>query len=203
MPVQETNDNKLEAFLGSMQAEALLQSKKILDELKQREKLLLDKAQKDIGAEAERYRAAKFAEIRARESYRVNQRMTDNKRKLLQFRADCANDTLETVTGMIAEFTASEAYLPQLKKLLKQAVDAFGYGFSAEVSLRPEDMHFADELALSVTGVSLAFTEGDFKLGGLCFYCPSKGKRVDMSFDEALGGLMGHFAEFTGIRVDE
>ena len=71
------------------------------------------------------------------------------------------------------------------------------------VYLRPEDMHFSDELQESVTGVNLAFREGDFYLGGMRVVCPSKGQRIDMSFDTAMSDMLGHFTEITGINMGE
>lgn len=199
----QKNNKKLEDFTDAMFAEAVEESQCIFRELNDKKNKLLAKAREKINAQADRYTDKKIKEIQAREGYRVNSRMTENKRTLLQYREDCANETNAKVRERIARFTESDAYLPHLKKLLKKAVDVFGYGFAAEVHLRPEDMHFADELAKSISGVSLVFNEGNFELGGLCLYCPAKGKQVDLTFDEALYDLMDHFAEITGIRVDE
>lgn len=202
MPINDS-ENKLQAFTNAILSQAIDDSHGIVSELSDKEKEIISKKTAEIEADTNRYAEAKIAEIRAREGYRVNARMTENKRTLLQYREDCANEVHEAVKQMIAEFTASDEYLPHLEGLLKQAVDVFGYGFSAEVQLRPEDMKYADQLAEHVIGVSLAFKQGHFELGGLCLYCPSKGKQVDLTFDEALNDLMGHFAEITGLRVDE
>lgn len=197
------SEKKLEVFTNSILAKAMDDSHGVVSELSDKEKEIINKKKLEIEAEANRYAESAIAEIRAREGYKVNSRMTDSKRTLLQYREECANEVLEAVKAKIAAFTESDQYLPHLKALLQQAVDVFGYGFSAEVQLRPEDMKYADELAAHVVGVSLAFKEGHFELGGLCLYCPSKGKQVDLTFDEALTDLMGHFAEITGLRVDE
>ena len=202
MPIQDT-DKKLEAFTDAILTKAIEDSQGIVRELSQKEQDIISKKRAEIEAEANRYAETKISEINAREAYRVNSRMTENNRTLLQYREDCANETNAEVRVRIAQFTESNAYLPHLKKLLKKAVDVFGYGFAAEVQLRPEDMHFADELVQTVSGVSLAFKEGHFELGGLCLYCPAKGKQVDLTFDEALNDLMDHFAEITGLRIDE
>lgn len=202
MPIQDT-EKKLEAFTDAIIAKAFEDSQGIVCELSQKEQEIISKKKAEIEAEANRYAETKISEIRAREAYRINSRVTENKRTLLQYREDCANETNAAVRERIARFTESEEYLPHLKNLLKKAVDVFGYGFAAEIQLRPEDMHFADELVQSVSGVSLAFSEGNFELGGLCLYCPAKGKQVDLTFDEALNGPMDHFAEITGLRVDE
>lgn len=202
MPIQDT-DKKLEAFTDAILAKAFEDSQGIVSELTEKEQEIISKKKAEIEAEANRYAETKISEIRTREGYRVNSRMTENKRTLLQYREDCANEANDAIKAKIAEFTASEEYLPHLKELLQKAVDVFGYGFSAEVQLRPEDMKYADELASFVSGVSLTFAKGSFELGGLCLYCPSKGKQVDLTFDEALDDLMDHFAEITGLRIDE
>ncbi len=202
MPIQET-DKKLEAFTDAIVDAAIAQSKTITDELREKQQEMIDRAEAEISAEAERYKNAKIAEIMAREGRRVNSKMTDNKHTLLQYREDCATETFSQVKEKIVRFTSSEDYLPHLKKLLQKAIDALGYGFSAEVYLRREDMHFADELLSAASGVSLAFKEGNFALGGLTVVCPSMGRRVDMSFDAALGDMVGHFSELTGLKLGE
>ena len=62
-------------------------------------------------------------------------------------------------------------------------------------------MRFADELMNSASGVSLAFAEGSFALGGLSLVCLSKGRRVDMTFDSALSDMVGHFSELAGLNI--
>ncbi|NCC66685.1 MAG: hypothetical protein EOM14_00635 [Clostridia bacterium] len=201
MPIQNT-EKKLEEFTNAILTKAIEESQGIVRELSQKELDIISKKKTEIEADANRYAQAKISEIRARESYRVNSRITENKRTLLQYREDCANETFAAVINKIRQFTQSPEYLPHLKMLLQQAVEVFGYGFSAQVQLRPEDMRFADELAKSVSGVSLAFSEGSFSLGGLKLYCQARNKLVDMTFDESLFDIMGHFAEITGLRVD-
>ena len=80
-------------------------------------------------------------------------------------------------------------------------VATLGTDAPAEVSLRAEDLRFADELLTTTPGAHLAFVEGDFALGGLRVVCPSKGQRIDMSFDTALADMVGHITELTGMDV--
>ena len=200
---EETKDLKLGAFTDAIISEAIEESQNIVRELSLREKDIMQKAENDVSAEMEHYKRTRFAQIFAEESRRVSSRMTENKHTLLRYREDCAVETFKEAQDKIAAFTASEQYLPHLKALLNKGIGLMGYGFSAEILLRKEDMHFADELLESTYGVSLAFSEGDFTLGGLCLYCPSKGRRIDMTFDAALGDMVGHFAELTGLSMGE
>ncbi len=202
MPIKETG-KKLEEYTDSIIADAIEDSNKIVSELREKQEKLIQKAETDITAEALRYQNAKIAEIKTRENLRINARMTENKYKLLQYREDCANEAFKDVEQKIVEFTASEEYLPHLKGLLKKAIDFLGYGFLVEVYLRPEDMHLADELHASVSGVSLAFCEGEFALGGLRVVCPTKGQRIDLSFDTSMKDLVGHFTELSGLNMGE
>jgi len=202
MPIKET-EKKLEEYTDSIIADAIEDSNKIVIELREKQDKLIQKADTDIKAEALRYQNAKISEIKTRENLRIHARMTDNKYKLLQYREDCANEAFKEVEQKIVEFTAGEEYLPHLKGLLKKAVDFLGYGFLVDVYLRPEDMHFADELHASVSGVSLAFYEGEFALGGLRVVCPSKGQRIDLSFDTSMKDMVGHFTELSGLNMGE
>lgn len=202
MPVLDL-EKKLAAFTEAMLNAAVDDSLSAMLELRQREKVLLAQAREEISEEVSRYKSKRLAEIKARESHRVTNRMTENKRVLLQLREESAKQAFDEAKEKIVRFTQSEDYLPHLKGLLQKAVETLGYGISAEVSLRPEDMKYADELLSSVRGVSLAFREGSFTLGGLCVYAPARGKQVDMSFDSAMTDMVGHFADMSGLRVEE
>lgn len=202
MPIKET-EKKLEEYTDSIIADAIDDSNKIVAELREKQEKLIAKAETDISAEALRYQNVKIAEIKTRENLRINAQMTENKYKLLQYRENCANEAFKEVEQKIVNFTASVDYLPHLKGLLKKAVDFLGYGFQVEVYLRPEDMHFADELRASVSDVSLAFVEGEFSLGGLRVVCPSKGQRIDLSFDTSMKDMVGHFTELSGLNLGD
>lgn len=200
--MQDT-DKKLEAFTGTIIAEAIDEAHAITLGLRQKQDEMIKQAEADIAAEADRYEKASIAEIKAAEERKISAKRNEIKHALLEYRETCAAETYKAVRGKISEFTASPEYLPHLKKQLKKALDTLGYGFSAEVFLRREDMHFADELLASVSGVTLAFTEGDFSLGGLRVVCASKGQRIDMCFDTALNDIVGHFSELAGLTIDE
>ena len=198
MTTPET-DSKLESFINAIVSEAVEESHNIAVELREKEHRLMTKADAQISLEAERYKTQEITKIKAAQRRRVSTKMTENKLKLLQYRENCAQEVFKEVKNRIGEFTASEKYLPHLQGLLKQATDILGYGVSAEVLLRREDMHFSEALLDSAYGVSLAFSPGSFTLGGLCVNCPAKGKRVDMSFDAALSDMVGHFTELSGL----
>lgn len=202
MPMQEM-DKKLKAFMDSIITDAIEESGVITRELHGRQGEMISQAEKQAAEEARQYIKHAVNEIRAREGRRINTRMTENKRKLLQYREDRATEAFDRVREKIMSFTASEEYLPHLKKLLRRAVDALGYGYPAEVYLRPGDMRFSDELMADAFGVSLAFKEGTFTLGGLTLVSQAKGRRVDMSFDTAINDMVGHFSELTGINMGE
>ncbi len=202
MPIQDT-DKKLEAFTDTIIAEATREADKITLELRNKQNELIQKAEASIAAEAERYEKSSIAEVKAAEERRISAKLNSNKHTLLEYREAWANEMHKQVISRINAFTASDEYLPHLKELLKKAIDTLGYGLSAEVFLRPEDMKYADELLASTAGVSLAFTEGDFALGGLRVICHSKGQRIDMSFDTALNDMVGHFSELAGLKMGE
>ena len=202
MPMQDT-DKKLEAFTDTIIAEAMDEANKITFELRARQDAMIKDAETATANDADRYQKSSIAEIRASEERRISAKLNSNKHALLEYREAWANEMHKQVIGRINDFTASDAYLPHLKELLKRAIDSLGYGLSAEVFLRPEDLRYADELLNSTSGVSLAFTEGDFSLGGLRVVCHSKGQRIDMSFDTALSDMVGHFSEIAGIKMDE
>jgi len=202
MPMPDT-DKKLEAFTDTIIAEAIEEAHKITMELRSKQDSMIQEAEALIAEEADRYKKVEIAEARAEQERRISAKRNADKHAILQYREFCANEMHKQVQRKICDFTASEDYLPHLKNLLQKAIDTLGYGFSVEVRLRAEDMKFADELLASTSGVSMAFTEGDFSLGGLRVVCHSKGQRLDMSFDTALGDMVGHFSELAGLKMGE
>lgn len=202
MPIKDT-DKKLEDYTGAIISDAIEDSRQIVIELREKQEKIIKKADMDIAAEAMKYQNAKIAEIKTKESLKINARMIENKHTILQYREDCAIEAFKEVEAKIMEFTASEEYLPHLKSLLKRAVEVLGFGIVAVVYLRPEDLHFFDELQASVTGVNIAVREGEFYLGGMRVVCPTKGQRIDMSFDTAMIDMVGHFTEITGLNMGE
>ena len=201
--MNESSSIKLDNFKKSILAESRADVKSVLDTLETKWDDAVEKADKSLRAEAERYKNARIAELRAREGRRVAAHMTENKRTLLQYREECASEAFALAREKIHEFVQSEEYPVHLAKLLKQAVDQLGYGFAADVYLRPEDMHLADYLLESVTGVSLGFRESDFDMGGLRLVCTARGRRVDMSFGAAMQDLVGHFSELANMQVED
>jgi len=200
--VQDT-DLKLEAFTDTIIAEAVGEAQNITLELRKKQNEIIKEAEDALVLEAERYKKTSVAEIKAAEERRISAKLNSNKHALLKYRESCAIGMNKQVRDKIREFTESEEYLPHLKELLKKAVDTLGYGYSVEVLLRPEDMKYADELLASTSGVSLAFSEGIFTLGGLRVVCHSKGQRIDMSFDTALNDMVGHFSELAGLKMED
>ena len=195
---------KLDNFKNSILAESRADVKGVLDTLEGKWDDAVEKADKSLSAEAERHKNARIAEIKARESRRVAAHMTENKRTLLRYREECADETFALARKKIREFVSSDEYPTHLGKLLKQAVNQVGYGFAADVYLRPEDMHLADYLLKSVSGVSLGFREDtSMEMGGLRLVCPARGRRVDMSFASAMQDLVGHFSELAHMQVED
>jgi len=199
---QEQDRIKLQIFTDAVLRESTEEAGEIMEELRRNSESTLKKLEAEYSEEAERYYRNRSAEISAAQSHRVAARMVENKHKLLSLREDCARAVFGDVRRRIAEFTKTEEYGEHMVALLQRAVDELGYGFSAEVFLRPEDMYLKDKLISSARGVSLAFSEGSFTLGGLRLVCPSRGRRVDLSFDSSLTDLIGHFSELSGMQME-
>ncbi len=197
-----SSKGKLDVFIESILAESQREVDQMNRDMEDRRNTVLIQAETDLATQARAYRSEKISAIAARERRRVSARMSENKHALLEYREQCAQEMYDLVLQHIAEFTASSDYPDHLAKLLNQAIAQLGYGFSAMVYLRPEDMHLSDHLLQTVKGVSLGFQEGRFLLGGLQLVCPSMGRRVDMSFDSALTDITGHFSEVADMYVD-
>lgn len=192
---------KLEVFRDSVLKESSEEARRIIDGLRAKQEADLMALEHELYEETQKYIASRKAEISAREGRRVSAHRSGNRQALLRYREDCAYEIFSAVHEHIREFAASPEYPEHMAGLLRRAVDQLGYGFAGDVGLRPEDMGLRKKLLGSVSGVSLRFVEAQFELGGLRLVCPSRGLRVDLSFDSAIADLVGHYSEMSGMTV--
>jgi len=192
---------KLNNFVNTILTETTSEADRIERDLAQRRDEAVYSYEERLKTETRRYADAKKTEISLRETHRISAAKNENHHSLLQYREDCAKEVFAAARRKIELFTKSEEYAPHMAALLGRAIDQIGYGFAADVYLRPEDMHLTQYLLESTTGVSLRFEEAPFVMGGLRLVCPARGLRVDLSFDTALSDRIGHFSELSGITV--
>jgi len=193
---------KLDTFVKTILNESTGDIDEIRREMERKFNIALSEARTSVTAEALRYKEAKISEIRAREGRRVNTRMTDNKKALLRFREDCAREVFNEVRSRIIAYTETPEYFDYFRTNIPLALNKLLHGYSARVFLRAEDMKFADDILALARGVTMTVDKGYFHIGGFHMVCPSRGMRIDMSFDTALKGFAGHFAEMSGMQVE-
>ncbi len=199
MPEQE---DKLHAFTQTALREAGRDAQRITDELRVQHDRMMAAAHTKFRSEINRWREAKVAEVRAQEMRRVNSVLADNRRAMLDYRESCAKEVFSALPERIRRFTESPDYAPHMVKLLRRAHEAIGGDTPMEMYLREADMGLSELLRSALPGVSLTVMEGDFKLGGLCLYCPDKHVRADLSFDSAMADMVGHFSELAGMEMN-
>ena len=192
---------KLNKFVNSVLSATTQEAAQIDEDLRRRHADALYAYEVQLRAEIRRYTEARRAEISTREARRISAAKNENHHTLLQLREDYAKEVFAAVREKIEAFTQSPEYARHMASLLGRAIDQLGYGFAADVYLRPEDMHLVQYLRGSTTGVSLSFEEAGFALGGLRLVCPARGLRLDLSFDTAIEDRIGHFSELSGITV--
>ncbi len=192
--------HKLEVFSETVLTESEKEVRQITDDLKLKSDAALIDAKKEAKAEAERFRAAKTAEITAREHKRVSTNRAQCRHDHLIFREQCADDIRQELIRRIADYTKTEDYALSLRSFLKKALAYVGTTDSCRVFLRTEDMHLAEALAKEGDSNNISFLEGRFVLGGLRLICDAKKQRVDMSFDSAVSDLMRDISEISGIK---
>jgi len=192
---------KLDVFSQTIVEESSAEVSEILRQMEDEHQTSVAAARTSLQTEAEHYKSSKISEIRARESRRINARMTENKQTLLLFRESCANEGFLRIHERLREFTEQPGYAEHLKHLLTRALSHLDLGAKADVFLRAEDMCFADALKDVGASYQLSFRPGRSHLGGLQVVCHDRGIRLDLSFDSALSDLVGHFAEISGMQV--
>ncbi len=199
MPDQE---EKLRAFTKTALREANRDAQRIKDELRAEHDKAMAEAHTKYRAEISRWREAKAAEARSTEMRRVNSVLAENRRAMLDYRESCAKDVFNALPERIRAFTESADYPRHMARLLRRAREAIGGSAPMELYLREADMGLAEKLRAAVPDVELTVLEADFKLGGLCLYCPEKHVRADLSFDSAMSDMVGHFSELSGMEMN-
>lgn len=202
MPISSI-EKKLETFTDTIISEAIEDAHAITLALRSRQAEIIEKAEKGIAEEAERYQRAAIAEIKAEQERKISAKLGENKFTLLEFRETCTQEIYEQVERKVIEFTDSPAYLGHLKSLLKTALATLGAAAEAEVYLRAKDMDFQIELVAAAPEARLRFFEDGFSLGGLLVVSPAKARRIDMSFDTALADMARHVSELAGLKMDQ
>ena len=194
---------KLIHFTNSVVQEATAETERALRALEEKKAAALATAEDEAKLEAIRRVKEEAAHIRAEAGREVSRHLMDCKREIYLRRSQIAQEVFARVTSRIQSFTVSTDYPKQLEMQLTKAVGQFGLVSNVTVSLRPEDMGFAAQLAQAVKPVGTTFEAGSFLLGGLIADCPEIGQRIDGSFDTALSELSGHFAELFGLSLSD
>ena len=195
-----TEREKLDLFIKSVLSEASADSRKVAEQFDSAVERATRQAEESIAAEIKKHEAARKSEITARERRRVRAETSDRHHKLLEFREECAKETYKKVTEYLEEFARSDKYPEYLVRLLTEAAGRLPDETSAEIYLRPDDMHLSDMLKAGVPGISMSFSEGGFGMGGLLLSAPQLKIRIDMSFDSAMSDIIGHFSELSGMK---
>jgi vacuolar-type H+-ATPase subunit E/Vma4 len=199
MPDQE---EKLHAFTQTALREANRDAHRIKEELKAEHDRAIASVHAQYKAEISRWREARAAEARSAEMRRVNSVIAENRRAMLDYRESCAKDVFDALPERIRVFTESAEYPSHMRRLLRRAHDAIGGSDPMELYLREADMGLADALRGALPDAEITVLEGNFRLGGLCLYCPKKHVRADLSFDSAIADMVGHFSELSGMEMN-
>lgn len=197
-----TEIDKKKVFLDAIHARLEEDIQKLTEGEDERRAAIKKDARERAAAQAQNWLELQIAQIDAQESLLVEAREAANRRRLLEYRERCTEDTFAQVKERIDAFTVSPAYPGHLAQLLKKALDALGRAAPVTVVLRREDMKLAEALRAKEKGTQLDFIEGDFDLGGLRVLVPTEGKRADLSFDTSQRDLRGRFAQMSGLQVE-
>lgn len=189
--------NELKTFLDAIASAAGAQTDAIEAKIGGETAALEAKAEKKAEAAAAAWVRSETGHIRALSAQDAAARQGDLRRALLARREQYAAEVFDAVRERIAAFTASGEYPAHLAALLDRAREALGAGKTV-IWLRQEDMHLGGALKKKCPNAELR--EGDFALGGL--WLSVDARRADMSFDTALDGLRGRFAEIIGMEIE-
>jgi vacuolar-type H+-ATPase subunit E/Vma4 len=194
---------KLATYAEYIVTQAKEEAEAIIAEAASMEEKALAEEERQLECEADRQINAGKANARAKAERQIVAFGIQNRRKILEFRENCADAVFGEVRRHVMEYTKSEEYPEKLRALFIEACKAVPGISEAQVFLRPKDMIYKDQIAAALPDIKTTFAEGRFALGGLMLVSEEKSRRVDLSFDSAFSDLSGKFSEITGFRVEE
>ncbi len=177
-----TIDEKLEHFTEMLTSDAMADSQRILEEIKQISAASLEAVEDEALRYAYQHIKTSVAGIHTDASRQISKKEMDNKRVIFSLRLELADGINKEVAQKILAFTQTPEYLKLLVSLSRQAVKAFD-GASTVIHLRPQDMHYESELRKALSDQPVEFKAGDVQLGGLRAFCPAKHREIDSTFD--------------------
>jgi vacuolar-type H+-ATPase subunit E/Vma4 len=205
--MMEQNENtKLEqtvrCFLENIEAQSQEELQALHDSVAADNTAREEKVRQEAQEQGELARQSGIAQVENAGMLSVAARRAENKRKLLARRLECEKQAVAEAAERVRAYVKSPAYPERLAQLLEQGLKSLHAGDGpAVVYLRREDMTQAEALRKKQRGVSLTVREGDFALGGLMVALPSRGQRVDLTFDTGLRQAQERFGEIAGLEI--
>lgn len=196
-------NQKIDRFTASILEEAAAENERKEAQLQKKRKDMLTAAEDAILLDSYNFIHGEVGRIHTEAGKRVSQRALEQKRALATRRNEITREVLDTVKARLAQFTTTADYAGRLDSLLQNALKVLGNASQLRVFLRAEDMSHQAHLTAAAPGVSLIFSQGAFRLGGLVAAAPTLGLRVDSTFDGMLDTLEGEFAELFGQSLSE
>ena len=194
---------KLKGFTDAILAAARSRADAVRAESDEAERAALENYRQRAAEEGKRRTEQAKAEAEAREEKRVMTETLAANRSLLQLRAGCAEAVVADVREKLKAYPDGPEYGEALCRLLERGLSAVPGAKRANVLLRRADIGLAGSLERAAGDVELSFQEGFFTLGGLIIEFQDEHRRVDLTFDTALGDLTEHISEVIGIGLED
>lgn len=198
----DSSTNKIDSFTSAFLQEATQRASDIISGVNESREQIRKETEAALKLEIEDYTKTELANIYNREGSRVSAHMLENKRILLSYREQCAQEVVTDVIRRISEFVQSDKYGEHLVNLFAESIKHLKSDSSIVVILRKEDMHHSKAISDAAKSMNISLREGDFTLGGLVILCPSSNLRIDQTFDASLEDIRSHFAELSGIDLE-
>ena len=194
-------EETLKTFLESISQRAGEEIRALkADAAAQREEALADFSREAAQRAADSRRRG-ITEAESAGAHRVAAREAEYRRELLEYRQNCARETMERVLEKVKAYTALPEYPERLLALAEKGLAALGAPQKAELYLRREDMTHGEYIRLRLKDTDITVREGDIFLGGVVLADPEKGLRADLSFDTAMADAEERFGEVSGLEI--
>jgi vacuolar-type H+-ATPase subunit E/Vma4 len=205
--MMEQNENTrleqtVQCFLSAIEAQSQEELQALTDSVAADNAAREEKVRQAAQEQGEISRQAGIAQVENAGMLTVAARRAENKRRLLAYRLECEKQAVAETTERVRAYVKGPDYHERLAQLLEQGLKALNAGTGpAVVYLRREDMAQAEALRKKQRGVNLTVQEGDFALGGLMVALPSRGQRIDLTFDTGLRQAQERFGEIAGLEI--
>lgn len=193
-------NNKTDNFLKAIKKYSELERQQIEKDIATAKESAFAKAEKKGKRDADSFVAKEKAVSLAAVTREYAEKQAQAQSKVYKTRENITNDVFSKAKAKLVEYTATNEYKNLLIALAKEIAEIFGDN-DAIVSVKNDDMKYADEIKALYKGQIQVVTDSEIEIGGIKGNCEKINIVADNTLDSKLMNQMEWFSENSQLKV--